>query len=149
MAAVSVHPRVHQRRASEPHLSPTRVLVHATAPARAAWIEAELTHRAIMVQLGFSLPHVISALVDDPPPRPQILVIDFDAMSEGAIMDLHSLRTQGWFGRILAIGDVPPSLCSSLSIDAVLSGPLAQGSLRRQIVTDTSALVVTARMPVL
>jgi hypothetical protein len=148
--AVSVHPRVQLRRASEPHPSSlTRVLVHAPAPARAAWIEAELTHRTIMVQVGFSLSHVISALIDDPPPRPQILVVDFDEVPPGAIMDLHLLRTQGWFGRILALGDVPPSLCSLLAIDTVLTGPLAPGSLRRQVVADTSALVVTARMPVI
>jgi hypothetical protein len=147
--AVSVHPRVQLRRASEPNLSPIRVLVHAPAVARAAWIEAELAHRAIMVQLGFSLSQVVSALIDDPPPRPQILVVDFDAIAPAAVMDLHILRTQGWFGRILAVGDVPSSLCSSLTIDTVLSGPLAPGSLRRQIVADTSAIVVTARMPVI
>lgn len=130
-------------------MSPIRVLVHAPAVARAAWIEAELAHRAIMVQLGFSLSQVVSALIDDPPPRPQILVVDFDAIAPAAVMDLHILRTQGWFGRILAVGDVPPSLCSSLTIDTVLSGPLALGSLRRQIVADTSAVVVTARMPVI
>ena len=148
--AVSVHPRLQSRRASDPQpASLARVLVHAPSPARGAWVEAELAHRAIMVQLGFSIPHVISALVDDPPPRPQILIVDFDALSPGAVMDLHTLRTQGWFGRILALGDVPPSLCSSLAIDAVLVGPLAHGSLRRQIVTDTAPLTTTARMPVL
>lgn len=130
-------------------MSPIRVLVHAPAPGRATWIEAELTHRAIMVQLGLSLSQVVSALIDDPPPRPQILVVDFDAIPPAAVMDLHILRTQGWFGRILAIGDVQPSLCASLTIDTVLSGPLAQGSLRRQIVADTSAIVVTSRMPVI
>lgn len=143
-----VHPRV-QLRSCEHNPSLMRVLVHAPAPARAAWIEAELVHRSIMVQIGFSIAHVISALVDDPPPRPHILVIDFDALSPGAVMDLHVLRTQGWFGRLIALGDVSPSLCTSLAIDSVIEAPLALGSLRQRITADTSTLNVTARLPVL
>jgi hypothetical protein len=143
-----VHPRV-QQRSSELNPSLMRVLVHAPSPALAAWIESELVHRSILVQVGFSIAHVISALVDDPPPRPHILVVDFDALSPGAVMDLHVLRTQGWFGRLLALGDVPPSLCASLAVEAVLDTPLAPGSLRQRIIADTSTLHVTARLPVL
>ncbi|HET9622911.1 MAG TPA: hypothetical protein VFP84_16175 [Kofleriaceae bacterium] len=143
-----VHPRV-QLRGSEPNPSLMRVLIHAPAAPRAAWLESELAHRSIVVQIGFSIPHVISALVDDPPPRPHILVVDFDALSPGAVMDLHALRSQGWFGRIFALGDLSPSLRSSLAIEAVLDVPLAPGTLRQRIIADTSTLQVTARMPVI
>src|SRR5215470_19885307 len=114
------HPRLQsraERAVSDGDL--LRVLVYAPSPARAAWVEAELADREVMVQIGFSVEHVVSALVEDPPPRPQILIADFDAVSPLEIMRLHVLREQGWFGRIVALGHVPNSLCMSLAIEHV------------------------------
>ena len=112
----TIHPRLHNRTVPEGPVSPgdvVRVLVY--APARAAALETELADKTVLVQIGFSIAQVVSALIEDPPPRPQILIADFDDMSPGEIMHLHVLREQGWFGRIIALGNLPPSLRSSRS----------------------------------
>jgi hypothetical protein len=125
-----------------------RVLVYAPAATRLAWIEAELAQKAVIVQIAFSVEHVVSALVEDPPPRPQILVADFDDMEPGELMHLHVLREQGWFGRIIALGDLPSSLRSSLSIERVLGAPLVRDALR-DVVTATGFVAPTTRLPIL
>jgi hypothetical protein len=101
-----------------------------------------------MVQIGFSVAQVVSALVEDPPPRPQILVADFDDMSAGELMHLHVLREQGWFGRIIALGGVPPALRSSLAIERVLAVPRARHALRDAI-TNAGFLAATTKLPII
>jgi hypothetical protein len=125
-----------------------RVLVYAPSPERAAWIDSELANHDAVVQIGFSVGHVVSALVEDPPPRPQILVADFDQIAPGELMHLHVLREQGWFGRIIALGDVPSALRSSLVIEHVLRPPLARDSLRG-VITNSTFVAATTRIPVL
>jgi hypothetical protein len=124
-----------------------RVLVYARQAPRASWVEAELQHRAVMVQIGFSVGQVVSALVEDPPPRPQILVADFDDMDAGELFHLQVLREQGWFGRIIALGDVPATLCQSLSIERVIGQPFPCGALRDAISEASSAPQCTTKMP--
>ncbi len=125
-----------------------RVLVYARQPSRAAWVESELQHRTVMVQLGFSVAQVVSALVEDPPPRPQILVADFDDMSAGELLHLQVLREQGWFGRIIALGDVPHELCTSLGIDHVIGLPYPRDALRT-VIPETLGPQPTTKMPAL
>src|ERR1043165_8468974 len=99
-----VHPRLHSRGGAERTAADgtlIRVLVYAPSPARASWVEIELQDRSVMVQIGFSVSHVVSALTEDPPPRPHILVADFDDIGAAEVMHLHVLREQGWFGRIV------------------------------------------------
>jgi hypothetical protein len=148
--ATPVHPRVYLRGAEPSAASGTqvRVLVYAPSPIRSAWIESELAHKSVIVQLGFSIDHVVSALVEDPPPRPQILVADFDDMDAGELMHLHVLREQGWFGRIIALGDLPPALRSSLAIERVLDAPFVRDALR-DVITETAVVALTTRLPVL
>ena len=124
------------------------MLIYAPSPIRATWIEAELAHSPVMVQLGHSVAQVVSALVEDPPPRPQILVADFDALDAGELMHLHVLREQGWFGRIIALGELPPSLRRSLSIERVLTAPFVQNALR-DVITTSGFQTSTTRLPVL
>ena len=143
----SAHPRLQRRTGSQGDPA-IRVLVHARQAERADWIEAELGRSGALVQLGFSVEHVVSALVEDPPPRPQILVADFDDLSGAEILHLQILREQGWFGRIIALGDVPPALCLSLSIERVIAPPLARDALRDAIVEPGFA-TPTAKMPAL
>ena len=112
------------------------MLVYAPSPSRATWVETELEHKEVMVQIGFSIEHVVSALVEDPPPRPQILVADFDDMNPGEVMHLHVLREQGWFGRIIALGSLPPALRTSLGIECVIDAPFVRDSLRDAITSD-------------
>jgi hypothetical protein len=121
-----------------------RILVYVPSPIRASWIEAELAHRSVIVQIGFSIDQVVTALIEDPPPRPQVLVADFDAMRPGEMMQLHVLRERGWAGQIIGLGDLPPSLRTSLVIDHVLDTPLVRGALRA--VVDTELLVPKPRL---
>ena len=125
-----------------------RVLVYAPSQARATWIESELADKTVMLQIGFSVSQVVSALVEDPPPRPQILIADFDALNAGEIMHLHVLREQGWFGRIIALGEVPLALISSLGVECVLVPPFARDSLRN-VITNAGFVAATTRLPVL
>jgi hypothetical protein len=125
-----------------------RVLVYAPSQARAAWIDAELRDKSVMVQIGFSVDHVVSALVEDPPPRPQILIADFDDMDPGEVLHLHLLRDQGWFGRIIALGGVPPALRSSLSIECVIDAPLVCNALR-DVITSSGFATKTTKLPIL
>src|ERR1044071_7104239 len=130
----TIHPRLHNRTVQENPVSPgevVRVLVY--APTRAAALEAELRDKTVLVQLGFSVAQVVSALVEDPPPRPQILIADFDDITPLELMRLHVLREQGWFGRIIALGTVPNALRLSLAIEHVLGAPYARDSLRAVI----------------
>jgi hypothetical protein len=143
------HPRLHTRGSAErAETSLLRVLIYAPSPTRASWIEAELQDKSVLVQIGFSVEHVVSALVEDPPPRPQILIADFDDIGPAEALHLHVLRDQGWFGRIIALGAVPPALCRSLAIERVLPPPLTRHALR-EVVTDAGFLNATTKLPVL
>lgn len=145
------HPRLHTRGAADPSTSDgslLRVLVYAPSPARAAWVEAELHDKAVMVQIGFSVAHVVSALVEDPPPRPQILIADFDDLAAVEVLRLHVLREQGWFGRIIALGSVPVALRTSLAIEHVLGAPYVRDSLR-DVITNSGFVTQTTKLPVL
>lgn len=148
---VPAHPRLHTRGGAERSSddgSLIRVLVYAPAPARASWVAAELQDKAVMTQIGFSVAHVVSALVEDPPPRPQILIADFDALGPVEVMHLHVLREQGWFGRIVALGSVAPALRSSLAIEHVLGPPYVRDALR-DVVTSAGFVTETTKLPVL
>ncbi|MBA3541895.1 MAG: hypothetical protein H0T79_19930 [Deltaproteobacteria bacterium] len=125
-----------------------RVFVHAPVSPRHEWIESELDHHGALVQVGRTITAVVTALVDDPPPRAQVFVVDFDALSPGEVLELHALRERGWFGAIIALGTVGDILRSSLSIDRVLCPPLVAGLLCETI--DGLGLhAVTVRMPTL
>lgn len=145
----SAHPRLQSRIGGQPDSALVRVLVYVRQPLRAEWVDAELTLRGVMTQIGFSVDHVVSALIEDPPPRPQVLVADFDDMSAGELLHLQVLREQGWFGRIIAIGDnVPATLCQSLAIERVLMPPLVRDSLRTAV-AEVGFTNSTLKMPAL
>ena len=145
----TIHPRLHSRTVQEEPLSPgdvVRVLVY--APKRAAALEAAIADKTVLVQLGFSVDQVVSALIEDPPPRPQILIADFDDMGPGEIMHLHVLREQGWFGRIIALGELPQALCTSLGVERIVSVPLARDALR-DVIRTAGFGGPTTKLPVL
>lgn len=150
--AIPVHPRIHTRGTRDDRATANvpriRVLVYTPSESWLSWIESEFANEPVMVQIGHSVSQVVSALVEDPPPRPQVLIADFDAMNGGEIMHLHVLREQGWFGRILALGNIPASLHSSLSIDHALRPPFATGALRDLIAVSTFD-AYTTKLPIL
>ena len=144
----TIHPRLHNRTVQEERLSPgdvVRVLVY--APKRAAALEAAIADKTVLVQIAHSVDHVVSALIEDPPPRPQILLADFDDLGAGEIMHLHVLREQGWFGRIIALGDVPPALRASLDVERVITPPLARDALR-EVIRNAGFAGPTTKLPV-
>jgi hypothetical protein len=95
-----------------------------------AWVEDELTLLGITLQVSRSVKDLVAALVEDPPPRPQLLFADFSAMNPAEILHLHSIRDQGWFGSVFALGAAPPALCRSMRIERVLTPPLSRATLR-------------------
>ena len=149
--ATPVHPRVQTRGSRDDRSgsgAQVRVLVYAPSEHRASWVETELELDTVMVQIGHSVEHVVSALVEDPPPRPQVLVADFDDLEPGELMHLHVLREQGWFGRIVALGEVPATLRSSLSIEHVIRPPFARGALR-DVISSSRYGNSTTKLPIL
>lgn len=144
--AIPVHPHV-QRRDSGLPPSLVHVLVHARSPVRASWIDAELTDRSVVVQNAHSVGQIISALIEDPPPRPQLLVLDFDHLDDGDLTHFHALRRRGWFGRIIALGRVPLSLRTSLAIERVIDEPFRRDALRA-VIAHESFVASTKRMAI-
>ena len=140
------HPRIVFAKGTSRVKHAVRAVVYAPTAPRAAWIESELAHEDILIQTGRGITEVIAALVDDPPPRPQILVIDFDAIGPGEILELHTIRDQGWCGTIFAIGKVPVGIRKSLRIEQVL-GKLVDNSLRGAV-AEVGFDAQTRRLPI-
>jgi hypothetical protein len=141
---VAGHPNVRSRAPQSADLT-VRVLALA-GDATLPWIEEELTHETITLQVARSVAHVISALVEDPPPRATILVCDFDALDAIQTMQLHQIRERGWFGAIIGLGRVPEPLRVSLAIGAVLAPPFRVNTLRNAI-SGAGIGLATTRIP--
>jgi len=127
-----------------------RTMVFALEPIRAKWIEGELARAPVTVtiQIGRRVRTIVAALVRDPPPRPEVLIVDFDAISPAELLELHAIRQEGWFGRLIGLGKVPPALCTSLGVDHVLKLPLVRDSLL-DCVAGTRHAAVTEAIPVI
>jgi hypothetical protein len=125
-------------------------MVHAPNEQRTHWVESELATVNALIQYGRNVEHIVAALVEDPPPRPQILIVDFDAISAGDLMHLHAIREHGWCGRIIGLGVVPVPLRTSLGIERVLNTPLAKHTLRDAVCEIESGFdAMTTRIPVM
>lgn len=125
------HPNVRGRTPQDADLT-VRVLVLA-GDATLGWIEEEFTGERITWQVARSVSHLVSALVEDPPPRATILVCDFDALDAAATMQLHQIRERGWFGALIGLGRVPDPLRTSLAIGMVLAPPYRKNMLRNAV----------------
>ena len=102
------HPRL-QTRDLPRELPSLRVLIYAPRSTRETWIVSEISRLEALVQVGRNLENVIAALGEDPPPRPAVLVVDFDQMDGGGMIQLP--------------------LRSSLGIERVISMPASDGML--------------------
>jgi hypothetical protein len=141
------HPRLRARgtHSNEPTI---RAMVYAPSVGRLGWIESELARRTdTLVQVGRTVRQVVFALLDDPPPRPQVLILDFDAIDAGELMYLHTIREQGWCGAIVGLGVVPTAIRKSMNIDRVLNTPFVRDSLREAI-GQIGFTTQTTRIPV-
>lgn len=144
-----VHPRVLARGTrTQPGEPKLRVIVHALEDQRAQWIDRELAEVDAVVQCGRNVAQVVAALIEDPPPRPQVLIVDFDTITPGDLLHLHAVREHGWCGRIIGIGVVPAPLRASLGIERVLNTPLVRDTLRDSI-AEIGFHASTRRIPVL
>jgi hypothetical protein len=148
---MSSHPRLFARGTpprfvSKPD-SRVRVLVYAPSDDCVGWIEEELVREQVIMQVARTVGDLVCALVDDPPPRPQVLVADFDAMNAGELLHLHAIREQGWFGTIVALGAVPMTLRGSLRIEKVIAPPYPRDALRSAVAQSTYQVMTTIRMP--
>jgi len=112
----------------------------------AKWVESELDRDGAVVQTAHSLPALMQSLVDDPTPRPNVLVVDLDAMAPGELLELHSLRERGWFGTIIGLGKVPSELRTSLGIDRSIAPPFVRDRLRDTI-TELREPAATRQIP--
>ena len=108
------------------------LLVYAPDPAVLRWVQEEIDDQRTTFYVVREMAELIWALTQDVPPRPQILVADFDSMSPGEVLELHSARER-WFGSIIALGAVTDDLKASLNIEYVLGRPLGSETLRKAI----------------
>src|SRR5262245_2652444 len=121
------HPNVRSRQPRNADV--LRAMVYAPVPAVAEWIESELASRRVTYQLGRTIEQIVAGLVEDPPPRAQLLIADFDAMAPVDVLRIHGIRDQGWFGIVIGLGKVPVSLLASLGIDRVIQPPYRRDQL--------------------
>lgn len=121
-----------------------RALVFAPAPAVARWIERELAPQRVSCQHARTVEQAVDSLVFAPPPRPQLLIADLDAMTPVDVLQLHAIR-DGWFGLVVALGQVSPELAVSLRIHRELAPPFADGSLA-EIVRGAPIMTATTRI---
>jgi hypothetical protein len=146
---MATHPRTRARGTQRVLASDARlrVLVYAPKPASSAWIERELGQEPVIIQRARSVEETVSSLVDVPPPRPQILIADLDSMTAGELLHLHSIRDQGWFGSVIALGSVPITLRLSLRIERVIDAPYPRDALRGIVSQSSPFHASTIRMP--
>jgi len=148
------HPRIQARGTRRDDIvlpgEQIRTMIFAPEPTRAAWIESELSRApiSITIQTGRKVRTVVSALVRDPEPRPKVLIVDFDAVSPGELLELHTIREEGWAGRVIGIGNVTRELAESLGVDHVFAPPLIRDSLL-DCIAGTRHAAVTVAMPLI
>ena len=93
------------------------------APEHETWVKSELAGTQIDLAVAQSVRQLVRVLTEEAP-RPQLLVIDLNSVTAAELLHLHSIRDQGWFGAIVALGRVPASLRKSLSIERTVDvGP--------------------------
>lgn len=141
------HPRVHMRDAPRRGLPSLRVLAYAPGSEREDWIVSEISRVDALTQVARSLDNVIAALVEDPPPCPAVLVVDFDRMDAGEMLQLHTIRERGWCGVIIGLGAIPIPLRCSLGIECVIGLPAEEGAVALAIET-AGFTSQTVRIPV-
>jgi len=128
-----------------------RIVIYSRVVERTRWMENELVRSAADVTIACNVADVIDLLIGGRDrPRPQMLVIDLDALSGGELFHIHRIREHGWGGTLLALGKVPLSLRSSLGIDRTLPPPYVENALYDEVVhhlADSTATTVPIPIP--
>jgi hypothetical protein len=144
--ARTLHPR---QRAATPRSGtacPLRVMIYSADENRAAELERDLD--GYLIQVARSTRTLVTALALDPPPRPQVLVIEIDPLTPIELLELHRLRDNGWFGTIIALGAVPDSLRRSLQVEIIFPRAPAP-ALLRETISNLPFEAQTTRLPVI
>ena len=141
------HPNLLGRKAA-PTGDVIRVMVYAPVAELAAWVESELKARKVTWQTARTVSQILAGLIDDPPPRAQILVADFGPMSPVDVLQLHAIRERGWFGIVIGLGDVSEDFRKSLQIESVLGPPYKPGALG-DLIGATKLSLATTKIPTL
>lgn len=113
---MAAHPRLRARGSDGP-ITDRRLRALVFAPDHETWIRSELAGTNLALSYASSIKHVVRELIEEPAPRPQLLIVDFNSMSAGELLHLHSIREQGWFGRVVALGRIPASLRKSMNVE--------------------------------
>jgi hypothetical protein len=114
-------------------IEPPRILVLGASPALTVWIEEEVAGLEVGVEVARSVQEAVEVLTEHPPPRPQIMAVDFAALDAAALPQLRELRRRGWAGTLIAIGEVPEKVERSLDVDHVLARPLGSEVFRKAV----------------
>jgi len=102
------------------------VLIYSPEAYIQQWMEHDLLETGLPIQCAKRFDGVLAALVTDPPPRPQVLVIDIDAPKLAEIARLVDVRCAGWRGKIIGVGERRVDLL----LDQRIEPPFRTGDLR-------------------
>jgi hypothetical protein len=102
------------------HDNKDRILVFASDPALRRWVEHETFGERVSVEFVDALADIVTTLTLVPPPWPQFLIIDAEAISLGDLELLAAIREAGWSGAVIAVGDASEALQRALGTDLVL-----------------------------
>ena len=95
-------------------------MVYAPGSRRQSWITSELEQTDADYEIASDVRDVFAALIDAPLPRPAVLIVDFERMHAGDILELHMLRERGWCGIVVGVGAVSRPLRTSMSIERII-----------------------------
>ena len=102
------------------------VLIYSPEAYMLQWMEQELAETGVGIQVAKKLDHVLAALIHDPPPRPQVLVVDIDSTRSVELAQIAEIRAGGWRGRLVGLG----ARFTELRLDHQLAPPFRTGDLR-------------------
>jgi DNA-binding response OmpR family regulator len=127
---VAAH-RARPRRAL--HDNNDRILVLASDPAIRRWVEHETFGERASVEFVDALADIVATLTLVPPPWPQFLIIDVDAISADELALLAAIREAGWAGSVIAVGHASEALQLAIGTDLVLPRTFEYERLRHAI----------------
>jgi hypothetical protein len=141
------HPRLITARGTRTQRRRAGVVVYVPNQRRARWVERELAGEDLIVVPCRAIGEVLSTLLDLPAPRPQILIVDFDALHPAEVFELHLIRERGWFGTIITLGKPAAALRASLGVERVFE--LLDDHALRTAISEMGFDAETRRIPVL
>jgi hypothetical protein len=116
-----------------PHDHKDRILVLASDPAVRLWVDHDTFGEPVSVEFVDTLADIITTLTLVPPPWPQFLIVDVDAISCSDFDLIAAIREAGWAGAVIAVGNACEELQRALGTDLVLPRTFECERLRNAI----------------